>query len=162
MMGLVFYDSVHGNTRQVAEAIAEQIKADGHQARIINLSSDSACTMQGDFMFIGSPTRYSTMTGHVKKFLKRLDQSIWGGKPICAFETYGPVDEKKVADSKTDEKWISGGASRKILDVLRERGFNVRTPTLRLAVTGLKGPLASGQIEEAKRYSHDFIESLGN
>jgi len=53
MMGLVFYDSVHGNTKQVAEAIAEQIKTDGHQARIINLSSDPAGTMGGDFMFIG-------------------------------------------------------------------------------------------------------------
>jgi len=161
MMGLVFYDSVHGNTRQVAEAIAEQIKADGHQARIINLSSDSACTMQGDFMFIGSPTRYSTMTGHVKKFIKRLDQSIWGNKPICAFETYGPVEGGKVADSKANEKWIASGASKKTLDMLRDRGFNVRTPTLRLAVTGLKGPLAVGQIEEAKKYAHEFIDSIG-
>ncbi|MDD1769424.1 MAG: hypothetical protein LUQ55_05525 [Methanomassiliicoccales archaeon] len=161
MMGLVFYDSVHGNTKQVAEAIAEQIKADGHQARIINLSGDSAGTMEGDFMFIGSPTRYTMMTGHVKKFLKRLDQAAWGNKPICAFETYGPVEEGKLAESKTNEKWISSGASKKIQDMLRDRGFNARAPALRLAVTGVKGPLAPGQIEEARKYTQEFIESLG-
>jgi flavodoxin len=161
MMGLVFYDSVHGNTKQVAEAIAEQIKADGHQARIINLSSDPAGTMEGDFMFIGSPTRYTTMTGHAKKFIKKLDPAAWGNKSICAFETYGPVEEGKLAESKAKEKWIAHGAAKKIQEMLKERGFNARTPVLRLAVTGLKGPLATGQIEEAKKYVHEFVLSLG-
>lgn len=160
MMGLVFYDSVHGNTKQVAEAITEQIKTDGDQARIINLSSDPAGTMEGDFMFIGSPTRYTTMTGHVKKFIKKLDQVAWGNKPICAFETYGPVEEGKLAESKTNEKWIAHGAAKKIQDMLKERGFNVHPPLLRLAVTGMKGPLGPGQIEEAKKHVHEFIGSL--
>jgi flavodoxin len=161
MMGLVVYDSVHGNTKAIAEAIAEQIKADGHQARLVNISSDPSRPMEGDIMFIGSPTRYTTMTGHTKKFIKKLDPAVWGNKPICAFETYGPVEEGKLADSKTNEKWIGYGAAKKIHDLLKERGFNIRWPVLRLAVTGIKGPLAPGQIEEAKKYAHDFVASLG-
>jgi flavodoxin len=32
MKGLVVYDSVYGNTKMIAEAIAEQISAEGHEA----------------------------------------------------------------------------------------------------------------------------------
>ena len=160
-MGLVVFDSVHGNTKAVAEAIAEQIKSDGHQTRVVNSSSDPSKPMEGDFMFIGSPTRFGTMTGHTKKFIKKLDLAVWGNKPICSFDSYGPVDEDKLAESKTSEKWIASGAAMKIHDMLKERGFNARLPVLRLAVTGMKGPLASGQIDEAKKYVHEFILSLG-
>lgn len=160
MKGVVVFDSVHGNSRAVAEAIAEQIEADGHDARLVNLSSDPSGPLSGEFMFIGSPTRYATMTGHTKKFLKKLDLASWGSKPIAVFETYGPVEPGKLAESKADEKWVAAGAAKKMHDMMKERGFNVRWPGLRLAVTGRKGPLAPGEIDEAKSYAHCFMESL--
>lgn len=50
MKGVVAYDSVHGNTKQVAEAIAEQIRSEGHQdagagqeARFDGSSRGSTC-----------------------------------------------------------------------------------------------------------------------
>ena len=42
MKGLVIYDSVYGNTKKVAEAIAEQIKLDGYDAEMVNLKESAS------------------------------------------------------------------------------------------------------------------------
>jgi flavodoxin len=55
MKGIVAYDSVHGNTKQVAEAIAEEIRAAGHEVELIFLKESESNVAQGDFLFIGSP-----------------------------------------------------------------------------------------------------------
>jgi flavodoxin len=62
MKGIVAYDSVNGNTKLIAEAMAEQLKVDGHDVEIVFIK-DSVPSPMGDFMFVGSPTRGMKMTG---------------------------------------------------------------------------------------------------
>jgi flavodoxin len=57
LKGIVVYDSVHGSTKAVAEAIAEQIASEGHQAQVIAVRQWAKGPLTGDFLFIGSPTR---------------------------------------------------------------------------------------------------------
>ncbi len=162
MKGLVVFDSVHGNTKQVAEAIAEQIRADGHGAEVRNLRAKQAVPSEGDFLFVGSPTRMSKMTGKAKKFVKKLDVEVWRGKPIVAFDTILPMPTEGASDKeKRDaEKYIVYGAAPRMRDLMKARGLSPREEVLRLTVTGMKGPLASGALELAKKYTHDFVLSL--
>lgn len=154
MKGMVVYDTYFGNTKMVAEAIAEQIKADGHEAVLQSAREGMPQTLDADFMFIGSPTRIAKMTGKTKRFVKKLSKSSWGAKPICFFDTTG------VGVEKATGRW-SGTAAQKLHDLAREKGLNARDPVLHTEVKDVKGPLADDAVQKAKDFTHEVISSLG-
>jgi flavodoxin len=160
MKGVVVYDSVYGNTRQVAEAIAEQIKADGHSVETLSLREGGAARIEADFMFIGGPTRLKKMTRNVKRFVKKLDKNYWKTRPIVAFDTYGPLG-KTEEERKKSEKWINPGAAGGIQALAGKMGLKVHPTTLRCAVTELKGPLEPDAPDKARKFTHEFISSMG-
>jgi flavodoxin len=159
MKGLVVYDSVHGNTKLVAESITKQIKDEGHQAEMIGLRDGTDNPMDGDYMFIGSPTRMGKMTPRAKKFLNSLNRELWSDKPIFIFDTYGPVP-KSAEERKKKNKWLEPGAAGKLQKLLKEKGFNVSDELLRCEVTGIKGPLGTDELNRAKKYTHDSVTNL--
>jgi flavodoxin len=162
MKGVVAYDSVHGNTRQVAEAIAEQIRADGYEVEVINLKEAKPKTVKGDFMFIGSPTRGGRMTGNVKDFLGNLDAGYWRDKPIVLFDTIGPLSK----DPEKRKKWLemanqgNKNAASRMREACQTRGLTNCTEILHFAVTGFMGPLASDALAIAKESTHQYLASL--
>ncbi len=159
MKGIVVFDSVYGNTKQVAEAIAEQIRADGHSADTLNLGEPGSSKVEGDFMFVGSPTRMGRMTRNAKRFLEGLDAEYWKGRPIATFDTVGPFPE----DEEKRKKWlerVTKSAATRMQDMARDRGLRVHPDALHVAVTGFKGPLASDALEIARDFTHRFISSM--
>jgi len=82
MKGLVVYDSYYGNTQRVAEAIAQELEAQGHQAELRSVRKEYPGAPQGDVLFLGSPVRLGTTTRRVKKYVEGLDKSYWSGKPL--------------------------------------------------------------------------------
>ena len=158
MKGVVVYDSVYGNTKQVAEAIAEQIRVEGHEAELRSLRESHPEPPKGDFMFVGSPTRIGNATRKARRFAKKLSASDWHQQPIVPFDTVMPMptDEKQKEKAR---KYIERSASHKLEEILKAKGLNVK-PVLRFTVTGMKGPLAEGAIEDAKRLTHEFIATL--
>lgn len=156
MNGIVVYDSYYGNTKLVALAIAEQIKSEGHNAELVNLREGRPKQVSADFMFIGSPTRIGKMTRKTKKFIKKIDRTTWGTKPVVAFDTYMLATD----DSERMRRWTEYGAGYMIYDMLKELGFSVRSPPLKCLVDDVKGPLASDALDKAKKYTHEFIASL--
>jgi len=159
MKGMVAYDSVHGNTKQVAEAIAKQIRSDGHQVDLISVKEKKGGEAVGEFMFIGSPTRGGRMTKEAKEFIEGLDPERWKGRPIVAFDTVGPLskdEEKRKNTLKTIED-SSKTAAAKMQECLRERGLSVHPKALHVAVTGMWGPLASDALAMARAFAHQFM-----
>jgi hypothetical protein len=160
MKGAVVYDSVFGNTKLVAEAIAEQIRADGHTVETLNLRQEGSRKIEADFMFVGGPTRLKKMTRNVKGFVKKLDKAYWSTRPIVAFDTYGPLPKTEEERTKA-EKWINPGAVGGIRALASGRGLKVHPSSLRCAVTDLKGPLEPEALDKARRFTHEFMLSLG-
>jgi flavodoxin len=159
MKGVVVFDSVYGNTKQVAEAIAEQIRADGHSADMINLGETDARKVEADFMFLGSPTRMGRPTKKVKAFVDLLDVEYWKNRPIVTFDTVGPMSE----DEEKRKVWLARvekSAATRMRDQARARGIEVHADVLHIAVTGFKGPLAPDALNVAKDFTHRFISSL--
>jgi len=159
MKGIVAYDSVYGNTRQVAEAIAEQIRSEGLEVELIVIRDEGAGPVAGDFMFAGSPTRIGRMTKETKGFLEGLDREYWKSRPIVAFDTVGPFPE----DEEKRKIWlgrIEKSAATRMRELARERGLNAHSEVLHTAVTGFKGPLASDALTVAKDFTHRFLASL--
>lgn len=161
MKGIVAYDSVNGNTKQVAEAIAEELKAEGHEAELAFLK-DGAPSPTGDVMFIGSPTRAMKMTKGTARFIESLDVESWRNKPVYVFDTVGPLS-KDDAKRKNQLQMISNGgknAAEKMRDLATERGLRVHSPVMHFAVVGMWGPLAPDAPELAKEAAKNALASL--
>lgn len=158
MKGIVAYDSYYGNTKLVAEAIVEQIKAEGHEAELRDVKGDASSPPLGDFLFVGSPVRMGSVSRATKRFVKKLDVSSWKGKPVAVFTTVAPMPGPDATEKqkKSAEKWILQ-AALKLRDLARVRGLNAVDSVLRIEVKDMKGPLVDKGIEQTRAFAHEFL-----
>ena len=161
MKGIVAYDTYYGNTKIVAEALLEQIKADGHEAELRSVREDYPSPPQGDFMFVGSPNRMGGVSGRTKRFVKRLDVAAWKDKPIAVFATvaFPPKGEATEKQKQSYEKWALRAAP-KLRDLAKARGLSAVDAVLSVSVKDQKGPLVDDGVEKSKQFAHDFLQTL--
>jgi menaquinone-dependent protoporphyrinogen IX oxidase len=87
MKGMVLFRSHYGNTKQVADSIAQQITALGHEA-IVQDVRQKLPDLQGlDFVMIGTPTRFARADGKALRVLKELRKKGFTEKPVAIFDT---------------------------------------------------------------------------
>jgi len=153
MKGLVVYDTVYGNTKMIAEAIAEQIREEGHEAIVQSAKDGLPDKLDADFAFLGSPTRMATMTGPAKKFAKNLGKSAWGDRPLFLFDTImqGVLENKG--------KW-GGTAAEKLNELAKDLGLNPHSPVIHATVTAMKGPLEKDATVKARAYVKELLGTL--
>jgi menaquinone-dependent protoporphyrinogen IX oxidase len=151
MRGIVVYDSSYGNTRKIAETIAETLKASGIEADTFYVKDVKKLSAKDyNFLVLGSPTRFGTMSFTVKGFLDKVNNKEWINKPFAAFDTENPENLEK-------KEW---SAAEKIAERLREKQMNQLLPVLKALVLGQKGPLQEGEIERTKKYSRELAAKL--
>lgn len=93
---LIAYFSHGGNTRKMADALAESIKAGGCEVSLKKLSEATVDDLRGaDGVLLGSPCYFGCMAAEMKKF---IDESIalFGkgelvGKPAGVFASTGGI-----------------------------------------------------------------------
>lgn len=158
MKGVVCYDSVYGCTKQVAEAIAEQMRAEGNEAVLFNLKENPRPSLDGDVMFLGSPTRWFKMTSEAKDFAKSLRSLGWKDQPIVMFDTMMGVPADMAERNKGS--WANKGAAVKLRELVKAEGFKVQEEVLHIGVTGMKGPLTATGTDEAKKYVQQVLPTL--
>jgi len=151
MKGLVVYDSSHGNTRQVAEAISDSMKESGIEVDTFYVKKAGKLKAEGyDFLVVGSPTKWGTMSFTIKRFLIKVKSKEWASKPFAAFDTENPENiERK-----------EGSAAEKIAEQLKEKQMRLLLPVLKAVVIGWKGPMQEGEIERAKEYAEELAVQL--
>jgi flavorubredoxin len=114
---VLVYVTKSGNTRFVAEAIAEGARAMGIKARAIELHDASPEDIyNADAVAIGSPTYEQRLLPPIEKLLDSLEDEKCRGKFGIAFGSYG---------------W-SGEAPLTIAKRMREMGFDVLDPVMRV------------------------------
>ncbi len=149
---LITYFTHGGNTRKMAEALAQAISQAGCQAQTKKISETTLDDLRGaDGILLGSPCYFGSMAAQVKQF---LDESIalFGkgelvGKPAGAFASTGG---------------IGGGGELTIMAMLS--GLLIHG----MVVQGLRkgghfGPLAIGEpdqrvLDECQRYGEQFAK----
>ena len=108
-----------------------------------------------DFLILGSPTKFGTMSFTVKSFLGKVKSDEWMNKPFAAFDTENPENVEK---SRTENKEWS--AAEKIAKKLKEKKMNQLLPVLKALVLGMKGPLVEGEIDRTKDYAKQIASKL--
>ena len=82
MNGLVVFDTSYGNTKKIAETLREsKMKVDLFYVKDIKKVNGN----DYDFLVLGSPTKFGTMSFTFKRFLGKVKGEEWGNKTLCSF-----------------------------------------------------------------------------
>ena len=164
MSATVVYESVYGNTRAIAEAIAEGLG----DAEVVPVFEAAERVLETDLLVVGGPTHMHGLTttqsrhmaveavhedgGHVEPGAARTpglrawlrDLAIEDGTMAAAFDTR--------ADKSP---WLTGAASHGIANRLRHRGCDV-VGRQSFLVEDSDGPLAAGELDRAREWGRSL------
>ncbi len=156
MKGLIVYDTAFGNTKKVAETIAETLRESGKDIDVFDVQGLKKFSGKDyGFLAVGSPTKFGTMSFTIRRFLGKVKSEEWVNKPFIAFDTENP---ENVENSKKENK--SWSAAEKIAEKLKEKNLSQISPVLKALVIGEKGPLVEGEIERVRNYTRELISKL--
>lgn len=139
MNTFVVYESQFGNTEQIAQAIADTLRAFG-QVELARVDPAHPVELQeADLLILGCPTQAFRPTPAAESFLEHISTERFHSLAIACFDTrvHGPF----------------GSAARHLVKQLRARGIEPLVPPENFFVKGKEGPLAAGEVERATRWA---------
>ena len=156
MKGIVVYDTTHGNTKKIAETIAQTLKESEIQVDLLHVKDVKKLSGKDyDFLVLGSPTKFGTMSFAIKFFFGKVKSEEWMNKPFAAFDTENPENIERARIE--NKEWSAG---EKIAAKLKEKKMNQLLPVLKALVLGQKGPLVEGEIDRTKTYARELAVKL--
>ena len=156
MKGIVVYDTSYGNTKKIAETIAETLKESEIEVDLFDVKDVKKLSVKDyNFLVLGSPTKFGTMSFAIRFFLGKVKSEEWMNKPFAAFDTENPENIERARIE--NKEW---SAAEKIAERLRDKKMNQVLPVLKAAVLGQKGPLKEGEIDRTKDYARELAVKL--
>ena len=165
MKAAVVYESWFGNTKQIAEVIATELRRDGEVA-LLSVDDPPPPLDELDLLVVGAPTHIHGLSsamsrksaveqGHdpgppgvgVRGWLKELPEVQ--GRRAAAFDTR---IEKPVV--------LVGSAARGIAKRLRRHGFELVVPPMSFFVLDAEGPLKDGDLERAREWARELVAAV--
>ena len=147
MKCLVIYASTSGNTRTLAEAIADAMRPRG-DVELIAVDQAPAALPSADLVFIGAPTEAHTMSKPMTRFFERLVPGTVRGTVAAAFDTRIGVP-----------RLLSGSAAVAIAKRLRSAGARMAVPPESFLVTK-KPELEPGELTRAASWAVRVADSV--
>jgi flavodoxin I len=137
MKVLIVYDSVYGNTGQIAKAIGGSFTG---EVKVIRAEDFKPPELEKvDLFIVGSPTQGGRPTKPVQEFLDKIAESNIKGVKFASFDTR--ISTKLVG--------IFGYAAGRIANVLKSKGGILATNPQGYFVKGTQGPLKDGELDRA-------------
>jgi flavodoxin len=142
----VIYASRSGNTRRVAETIADVLRQGG-EVDLFAVESAPAELGDADLVVIGGPTEGHGMTPAMRQYLDGLSATAVAHRPVAAFDT-------RLA-------WplvLSGSAAQDIAHGLRAKGaYLVVSPES--FIVDRKPTLKQGELERSAQWARDVART---
>jgi len=156
---LVVYDTVFGNTKQVALAIASAFGDNPDALAVSVTEADSTCLDDIDLLVVGSPTRGFKPTEAIARFLRDLPERCLEGTTAAAFDTRISAEDIRAGVLRFIVK--SGGyAAPHISRGLSDRGARVIAAPEGFIVTASGGPLRSGECDRAADWARGLTDKV--
>ena len=173
MKTVVAYESMYGNTRQVAEAIAQGIEALGDVQVVSVHEGGEDVAADADVLVVGGPTHMHGMTTSMSRKAAAqaaeededtdLEPHAADGPGLREWLAGRSGNGKRAAafDTRIEKSAVvTGAASRGIAKRLRRRGFDVVADPESFFVEDSEGPLADGELDRARAWGASLAEEL--
>lgn len=149
MANLVVYDSKFGNTKKVAEAIADGLGGHG-PVRLLGLDELPPQNLGTvDLLFIGGPTQAHAMTARMRQFVDALEAKPGSSMAAATFDTRLRMPAV-----------ISGSAAKTIARKLRRGGVRIFAGPESFFVRGSPPQLEEGETERAAKWAKGVADRL--
>jgi flavodoxin len=140
MSSLIIYDSNYGNTKLVAEAIAQDLQTTAISVDAVKPEHLTGLTL----LIVGSPIIAWRPTIKMANWLAGLKPDQLRGVKVAAFDTRVKL-------------FIHGNAAKLIGDALVRLGAMLVSKPEGFIVNGKAGPLAAGELERAKGWAKELL-----
>lgn len=147
MNAIVVYDSMYGNTEQIAQAIGHALGSP-ENVGILRVGSVRPEQLTGlTLLVVGSPTQGGRPTPAMQDFLSEVPDHVLRDIRVAAFDTRLPG--RLVG--------LFGYAAGRIADSLKRKGAMLTAPPAGFYVRGREGPLKEGELERAAAWAKQLI-----
>jgi flavodoxin I len=145
MKTVVVFDSVYGNTEQIARRVADALPG---TVKVVRVGSASVTEINGaDLLVVGSPTVGGRATKPMQEFLDNIPKNVAERVRLASFDTRISM---KFAN-------IFGYAATRMADALGQKGCVLKLPPEGFIVKGRNGPLADGELERAAAWGKAIV-----
>lgn len=168
MRAVVVVESMFGNTRQVAEAIAEGLRP-AVDTEVVDIgAAPEAIDPDVGLVVVGGPTHAFGMSRPASRAQALQEAGTSGGLPDVGMrewlEHLGPVGAGVVTatfDTRMKSRW-AGSAAASASKLLRRRGVQTLAPSHSFVVTDKSGPLAPGELDRARAWGVELAQLAGS
>jgi hypothetical protein len=161
MDAAVVYESMFGNTRIIAEAIADGLRASdpGAQVAVMAVAEAAAGKLPAaDLLIVGAPTHFSWMPTSRTRRPFAAGPGVRGW--LAALPAARPGRRAAAFDTRLSYP-LAGATARPIWRRLHRCGYQIAAKPMGFIVERSKGPLKDGERERARAWGAGLIRRPG-
>jgi flavodoxin len=173
MKALVVYESMFGNTRLIADAVADGLRSAA--TTVVSRAHDvtAAQLADVDLVVVGSPTHawgmpsHHTRVGAVRDVEKHPDHELAAGATESGVREWLATLPKEVGafaaifDTRINKpKVITGTATRSLRRKVLQHGFTLIDDPQSFVVVDTDGPLIEGELARAREWGEALVALL--
>jgi flavodoxin len=156
MRTLVMYDSLHGNTKTIAQAIGEAMAG---EVKVLHVDDVKPSALGAyDLLVVGAPTYGFRPSNPMRDFLKGIPRGSLQGVRVAAFDTRATEEELHshgfVLSTLVN---VFGYAAEPIGNKLESKGGEPVIAPEGFYVEGTEGPLTEGELERAADWARQIL-----
>jgi hypothetical protein len=167
MRALVVYETIWGNTGELARAIGDGLRASEGVDTVDVVDAESApqaIDPEIDLVVVGGPTHaFSMTTARTRESSRQQGATNVPGRGIREWldELETPSSPVAVAtfDTRTVKPRLPGSAAKKALRKLVSKGFRPVDHPVTFGVHGYSGPVADGELERARAWGATLTDT---
>lgn len=166
MRALVVYESMFGNTAEVAHAIADGLSAHMSVETVEVGAAPPSPGEEVDLLVVGGPTHAFSMSrpesreSAAKQAKGPLVSTGRGLREWLAALPRGCAPAAATFDTRVKVPLLPGSAARAAQKRLRRLGIPIAAPATSFYVTTSTGPLAEGELDRARDWARSLAASL--
>jgi flavodoxin len=149
---VVIYDSVFGNTKKIAKALAFGISKHDVPVDCFKVDEiDIQNLVEYDLLAIGGPTHMLSLSKHMKEFLETLKTVNLNGKKGFCFDT---------RNNSRFNRFDVNSAAKRIEKKLKRMKVVMIAPRKSAIVEGREGPLDDNMEEMFAQYGEEIVAHI--
>jgi flavodoxin-like protein len=158
MRAVVAYESWFGNTVALAEAVADELRAD-HEVTLVSVDEPPPSLDGVDLLVLGAPTHVHGLSSRFSRraaLEQKGEEREPGGGTRGWLAALPPGAGRRAAafDTRIDKPVVLvGSAARTLARRLARKGFALVAPVESFFVRDSEGPLEEGELERARAWA---------